>query len=137
MTGGVHSHLPHNAEHCTSSSYMELYEPCTCICCTYTRTVLKASYVALDVDNQMSVQTVHSYKAHLGACLKTVNVNVDNMYTVHESCSSCSVHYIMCLNIYMYDRVSNYTNSYGFPGFNTDTQMQCSCILKLGQLIAS
>ena len=51
--------------------------------------------MVLDVDNQVSmhytVQTVHSYmlqKAHLGACLKTVNVNVDNMYTVHESCSS-------------------------------------------------
>ena len=106
--------------------------------CKYTRTVLEAPYVVLDVDNQVSTIQFRQYilqKTHLGACLKTVNVNVDNMYTVYENCSSCSVHYIMCLNIYMYDRVSNYTNSYGFPGFNTDTQMQCSRILIYESLV--
>ena len=63
-------------------------------------------------------------------CLKTINVNVDNMYTV---CVKVAAHYTMCM--YMYDRVSNYTNSYGFPGSNTDTQMQCSCILIYGSLV--
>ena len=58
-------------------------------------------------------------------------MHVHNMYTVCVKVAAPVVYIIPCVLIcmYIYDRASNYTNSYGFPGSNTDAQMQCSCIL--------